>query len=97
MYYEDDYDFKEIADYYFDTDTAIDFITHKRLEEYFLDYIEADEDTTFDDLCTSDDQDIENALYDFIMEDYERSEEYVYFIGWQPQEPQLEWRATHIF
>ena len=54
MYYDNDYDFEEIADYYYDRDSAIDFITHKRLEEYFLDYIEADEDTTFDDLCTSD-------------------------------------------
>ena len=98
MYYDNDYDFEEIADYYYDRDSAIDFITHKRLEEYFLDYIGADEEMTFDDIITHDDEYFDTALYEYIVkDDYERSMEYAYFIGWQPQEPEYEWRATHIF
>ena len=88
MYYDNYYDFQEIADYYYDRDSAIDFITYKEAEDDFLDYIGVDEEVTFDDIITHDDEYIENTLYEYIVEDdYERSEEYAYFIGWQPQEP----------
>lgn len=81
----------EVADYYFDVDEAIDFITTKHEEEAFMDmYYDCfeNEEATFDDICMSDEPFLEDALYDFIVEDGERSAEYVEFIGWHEDEPQ---------
>lgn len=82
-----DYDFEEIAEYYYTHDSAVDFISYDHLENDFLDYINADEDTTFDDLIEQNDHDTDTALYEYIVhEDYERSIDYAYFIGWHEQE-----------
>lgn len=80
----------EVADYHFNVEDAVDYITAKHEEEAFMDmyYDLFDEEATFDDICMSDDANFEDALYEFIVEDGERSAEYVEFIGWQPDEPQ---------
>ena len=86
-----DHDFVELADYYYDRDVAICYITDNHLEEDFLDWLfldEDDADKTFDDIINEERAEIDDALYEYIVNDnYERSEDYARFAGWCEQEP----------
>ena len=86
-----DHDFVELADYYYDRDMAIYYITDNHLEEDFLDWLfldEDDADKTFDDIINEERAEIDDALYEYIVNDnYERSEDYARFAGWCEQEP----------
>ena len=86
-----DHDFVELADYYYDRDMAIYYITDNHLEEDFLDWLffdEDDADKTFDDIINEERAEIDDALYEYIVNDnYERSEDYARYAGWCEQEP----------
>ena len=86
-----DHDFVELADYYYDRDVAICYITDNHLEEDFLDWLfldEDDADKTFDDIINEERAEIDDALYEYIVNDnYERSEDYARYAGWCEQEP----------
>lgn len=83
-----DHDFVELADYYYDRETAIDYITTMHMEDDFLDWLclYEDEVAPFDDIINR--EEIDDALYEYIVNDnYERSEDYARFAGWCEQEP----------
>ena len=83
-----DHDFVELADYYYDRETAIDYITSNKLEDDFLDWLclYEDEVAPFDDIINR--EEIDDDLYEYIVNDnYERSEDYARFAGWTEQEP----------
>lgn len=87
-YFENAPDFEDIAREYYDRETAVDYITSKKLEDHFLDWLclYEDEYAPFDEVIEREETDDE--LYEYIVhDDYERSEDYARFAGWSEQEP----------